>query len=208
MPSATLFYIHDPMCSWCWGYRPVLEQIRSSLKLQLPIINIVGGLAPDSDKPMPAEQQQQIAGYWKKIEQELGTEFNHEFWTQCDPRRSTYPACRAVLAAKMQDAEEDMILAIQHAYYLRAMNPSDEDTLLQLADELGLNFEQFMQDIASNDVQLDLVQNIAFTRHHKVSGFPSWLLQVGSNFHPIPLDYHSAHLSLAEISGHLRESIN
>ncbi|MCH7478788.1 MAG: DsbA family protein, partial [SAR324 cluster bacterium] len=23
----TLYYFGDPMCSWCWGFKPVLEQV-------------------------------------------------------------------------------------------------------------------------------------------------------------------------------------
>ncbi len=36
-----------------------------------------------------------------------------------------------------------MIHAIQNAYYLRAMNPSDTATLIELAGEIGLNKQQF-----------------------------------------------------------------
>ena len=205
--NATLFYIHDPMCSWCWAYAPVLEQIRSALQSQLSLVNIVGGLAADSDKPMPEQQQLQIAGYWKKIEAELGTEFNHDFWRLCSPRRSTYMACRAVLAAKAQQAELAMISAIQQAYYLRAMNPSDEDTLLQLADELGLDFDQFKEDLNSQAVNVDLAQSIAFRRHHNIDGMPCWLLQSGSQFHKLALDYQSAQVSLADISQKLSKSL-
>jgi protein-disulfide isomerase-like protein with CxxC motif len=57
-----------------------------------------------------------------------GTEFNFDFWTKCQPRRDTYKACRAVIAASQQNAEEAMIEAIQKAYYLRAMNPSEHDS--------------------------------------------------------------------------------
>ncbi|MDH5427723.1 MAG: DsbA family protein, partial [Nitrospirota bacterium] len=28
MMSPTLIYVADPMCSWCWGFSPVLEEIR------------------------------------------------------------------------------------------------------------------------------------------------------------------------------------
>ena len=30
--SATiLYYVHDPMCSWCWAFRPVLLELRDKL---------------------------------------------------------------------------------------------------------------------------------------------------------------------------------
>ncbi len=96
---------------------------------------ILGGLAPDTDQPMPLEMQTKLKGIWQKIQQVVpGTEFNFDFWEKCSPRRSTYQACRAVIAARNQDPanEEAMILAIQHAYYLEAKNPADLSTLIEL----------------------------------------------------------------------------
>ncbi|MDF4306582.1 DsbA family protein, partial [Vibrio parahaemolyticus] len=23
-----LYYVHDPMCSWCWGYKPTIEKLK------------------------------------------------------------------------------------------------------------------------------------------------------------------------------------
>ena len=121
--SATLFYVHDPMCSWCWGHRPQWLQLQASLPKGVVVKNVVGGLAPDNDEIMPQAQQQAIAGYWKNIENLLGTQFNHDFWRDNKPRRSTYPACRAVIAARWQNREEDMMQALQEAYYLKAQKP-------------------------------------------------------------------------------------
>jgi len=199
-----LYYVHDPMCSWCWAYRPVLAQIRSGLRNQLPISSLLGGLAPDSDEPMPESMQKQIESYWYKIHEELDTEFNHDFWKNCEPRRSTYPACRAVIAARKQQAEEKMILAIQQAYYLRAMNPSEEDTLLQLADEMGLDFDQFATDLNSDEVDAQLMHEIELTQKMHVKGFPSWVLQHAGKFTLIQVDYQSAHTTLATISRALK----
>ena len=46
--SATLYYIHDPMCSWCWAYRPTLMQLRENLPDDIRWQNVLGGLAPDT----------------------------------------------------------------------------------------------------------------------------------------------------------------
>lgn len=119
-----LYYVYDPMCSWCWGYKPVWDKIQQALRDKIDIELLVGGLAPDSDVAMPQEMQQQIAAYWKKIENYLGTPFNYDFWTQNVPRRSTYPACRAVLAARQQGSEQMMLEAIQRAYYRADNQPN------------------------------------------------------------------------------------
>lgn len=95
MAITAFYYVHDPMCSWCWAHRPQWTLLEQAInRLDIPVQYLLGGLAPDSDVPMPKEQIAAISGYWKKIEALLGTKFNHDFWTENTPRRSTYPACR------------------------------------------------------------------------------------------------------------------
>jgi putative protein-disulfide isomerase len=188
------------MCSWCWGYQRTWEQLRAALPDSVTVVNIVGGLAPDSDEPMPLEQQKTIAGYWAKIAEQTGAEFNFDFWQNCQPRRSTYPACRAVLAAGKQQAEQAMIDAIQHAYYLHAVNPSDNSTLITLAAELGLDEKQFSEDLTSPEIQSALEQNFALRRKIGVYNFPSLVLAQGEIFLPIEVDYQSYRTSLDTIT--------
>jgi putative protein-disulfide isomerase len=194
-----LYHVHDPMCSWCWGYRRVWDQLRAALPDSVNVVNVVGGLAPDTDQPMPLEQQKTIAGYWKNIAEQTGATFNFEFWDKCQPRRSTYPACRAVLAARKQDAEQAMIDAIQHAYYLRAMNPSDNSTLITLAGELGLDDKQFAADLVSPEIQAALEQDFALRRRIGVYSFPSLVLIHGEALNPIEVDYQTHQTSLEAI---------
>ena len=196
---ATLYHVHDPMCSWCWGYRRVWDQLRGALPDSVKVVNVVGGLAPDTDQPMPLEQQKTIAGYWKKIAEQTGAKFNFDFWEECQPRRSTYPACRAVVAARKQDAEQAMIDAIQRAYYLRAMNPSDNSTLITLAGELGLDDKPFAADLVSPEIQAALEQDFALRRRIGVFSFPSLVLAQGEALNPIEVDYQTHQTSLEAI---------
>lgn len=200
MSSATLFYIHDPMCSWCWAYRPVGDELRAALPKGVQWKNLLGGLAPDSQVPMPKETQAMIMGHWRTIQERLGTEFNFDFWTQCNPRRSTYPACRAVLAAAEQDAEESMIDAIQRAYYLRAMNPSRVKVLIQLAGELGLDRSRFSSDLNSPETRHALIMEIGKARSMGVSSFPSLVLKTATQSHRIQHDYQNAGSTLDAIT--------
>jgi putative protein-disulfide isomerase len=107
------------------------------------------------------------------VQSMLGTEFNFDFWTECKPRRSTYPACRAVIAAGSQDQSDEIILAIQHAYYLHAMNPSDIETLVTLAEELHLDTQKFAQDLESKWLEQKFERQLEFTRRSPTNGCPS-----------------------------------
>jgi putative protein-disulfide isomerase len=115
------------MCSWCWAFRPALQKIEAELPDGVELIRILGGLAADTDHPMPEAMREKLQEIWRTIQEKVpGTEFNFQYWEVCTPRRSTYRACRAVIAANLQgNWGAAMIEAIQRANYLEARNPSD-----------------------------------------------------------------------------------
>ncbi len=200
--SQTLIYIHDPMCSWCWGFRPVWQQVQRAVAGKLDVRYVLGGLAADTDEPMPEEMRLNIIDNWRRIQREIpGTEFNYDFWTVCSPRRSTYPACRAIIACRMQQPalENDMLLLIQQAYYLQAKNPSDLDVLSALAEQLGLDTRQFLDDIQSELCQKILLEEIEFCREINISSFPSLVLKQGKSYTSLDIDYNSSTFILSQI---------
>ena len=83
-----------------------------------------------------------------------------------------------------------MTQAIQLAYYTQARNPSDEQTLLALADELGLDSTAFAAALASETVQQQLLTEIAHARQLHATGFPSLVLDTGGSLWPIAIDYN------------------
>lgn len=200
------------MCGWCWGFRPTWQKVIKNLPVDIQVKYLLGGLAPDSDELMPESMQADIAGYWHKIQAHIpGTQFNFNFWEECQPRRSTYPACRAVIAARKQSVstETKMIKAIQNAYYLEAKNPSDDSTLISLAGSLGLDKQLFSSDLNAKKTQLELEQEIAFSQQIGARGFPSLILDIGSDaeykYHYIPLDYNNPETILSFIKKNIQK---
>ena len=202
MNSTTLFYIHDPMCSWCWGFSHTWNKVKNSLPSEINVQYILGGLAPDSSEVMPNEMREYIQMNWHKIEQKIpGVSFNYTFWDSCTPKRSTYPACRAVIAVKNQnsDLEQTMVKLIQQAYYLEAKNPSEDDVLISLAKTLDLDIKQFTQDLNSESTQQLLSDDIALMQSMGVSSFPSLVLQTTNGIKSITIDYNNPKLILNQI---------
>jgi putative protein-disulfide isomerase len=151
---------------------------------------------------MPNDMQVKLKSIWQKIQQTVpGTPFNFEFWEKCAPRRSTYAACRAVIAARRQDPafEENMILAIQQAYYLQARNPADRSTLIELAHEIGLDGALFSADLENPAVQEVLLNEIELTRRLDVNGFPTLLLEKAGVFTAIQQEYNNVEALLHQV---------
>jgi putative protein-disulfide isomerase len=200
--SARLYYFLDPMCSWCWAFRPALQKIEAHMPAGVELIRIMGGLAPDTDAPMPQAMRDKLQDIWRTIQVKVpGTEFNFHYWKVGTPRRSTYRACRAVIAASQQgDHGPAMIEAIQRAYYLEARNPSERSTLIALAKSIGLDLDRFARDLDGHDTQAELDRQLTFAKECGVKGFPTLLLESGDSRRFIDINLNDPLGILAQIT--------
>ena len=70
-----LLYVADPMCSWCYGFAPVIADIADHFGDRLPVQLMMGGLRAGNPKPMTPAGKSTIAGHWQKVEQASGQPF-------------------------------------------------------------------------------------------------------------------------------------
>jgi putative protein-disulfide isomerase len=97
-----------------------------------------------------------------------------------------------------------MIDAIQRAYYLRAMNPSDIEILLRLAwelysQELNMDIDLFASDLESASTHQELQRQIHLATELAGEGFPSLVLEKDGVRSAITRDYQDSGAALAEI---------
>mgnify|MGYP000853319151 FL=1 len=162
--ARTLYYVHDPMCSWCWAFVPTWEQIQRELPNDIEVVYLLGGLAPDSDE------------------------------------------------AKV--LEKAKIKAIQEGYYLNAKKPSDFDTLIAFAEEIGLDVERFEIALNSESTIEKLNEEMYMARSIGAQGFPSLILKSNKfaeaeetksqalkepQWQNVPYDYNDASVTLRRL---------
>ena len=200
--APVLVYVHDPMCSWCWGFRSAHDDLIKMLPREIRVVRLLGGLAPDSDDPMPVEMRGYLKDTWKRIQEIIpGTEFNFDYWDVCEPRRSTYPACRGVIAASelAEGSDDAMTRAIQEAYYLNSKNPSNQDTLADCAVSIGLDPERFVVALNSERTNQILMEQINLSRQMGVQGFPSLVMAQAGRAAQIRVNHTDAKAMLENI---------
>ena len=80
MNKPVLYHVYDPMCSWCWAFRPVLLELKNKLPNNIEFIRLLGGLAADSNELMPEKTKQYVIDNWNRIQQQLPeTKFNYDY---------------------------------------------------------------------------------------------------------------------------------
>ena len=191
MPNR-IFYIYDPMCSWCYAFGKSWSALQENMPNDIRIVYLLGGLAPDTTAPMSISMQKNIQQAWRRIEETVpGVQFNWSFWSSNTPIRSTFAACRAILAARKKNTEAEtlMLEAIQRAYYQKAMNPSLLPTLHECAREIGLDVEEFKKDLVSQRIEQELQHEIQLARRMGVNSYPSLRLIYHHTTFPITVNY-------------------
>ena len=193
--DATLIYVADPMCSWCWGFAPVLEEVCAALPAA-GFELVLGGLAPDDDAPMDEATRRYVQGAWDAVEARTGARFNRDFWTRCAPRRSTWPACRAVLVAEelAPGSGGALFRALQRAYYLEARNPSEPDTLRAVFGEVvaGADLEAFAAALDGEPARAELTRHLRRRDELGAPSFPTLLLAREGGVHLLARGYAPA----------------
>jgi putative protein-disulfide isomerase len=59
-----ILYFADPMCSWCWGFSPVIAAIARLSGERAPIRLVVGGLRTGETRPLNARTKAYIRHHW------------------------------------------------------------------------------------------------------------------------------------------------
>ena len=98
MDDPTLIYFADPMCSWCWGFAPVIAAARVRYGETLPIRLVLGGLRPGTVEPMSRSARTELPTHWEHVREASGQPFNAEAFIARDGFvYDTDPAARAVV---------------------------------------------------------------------------------------------------------------
>ena len=73
-------------CAVGAGLPPHLAKIVEAVPEGLAVQRILGGLAPDSEEPMPRQMQLHLQDTWRRVQQRIpGTRFDFAFWERCAP---------------------------------------------------------------------------------------------------------------------------
>lgn len=175
MPAPHLIYFSDPMCSWCYGFSPVIEDIRRTFGRALPIRVVMGGLRPGAEQPMTEEAKLEIADHWTHVHEATGLPFDGSGMSAPGFIYDTDPAARAVVVAR-RDGEEmaaAYLTRAQRAFYAEGRDVTTPEVLAELAEELGLEREPFLAAWASEEAKQETWRDYAISQRAGVTGFPT-----------------------------------
>ncbi|MEZ5924514.1 MAG: DsbA family protein [Hyphomicrobiaceae bacterium] len=172
-----LIYIADPMCSWCWGFSPVIDAIAERFGAVAPVSLLMGGLRPYNTEPMREKDRAMIREHWEHVAQRTGQPFDFAFFDRSDFTYDTEPASRAVVTAQAlrPGSGLDMLKAVQQAFYAENRDVTDEDVLTEVAVEEGFAAEPFASALVSESARAATREGFVTSQNAGIRGFPTLL---------------------------------
>ena len=166
----------DPMCSWCWGVAPVIEDLRATLSEGYTFSLVMGGLRTKGEMSWNKISKEYLRGHWKQVSQRTGQKFSDSLFGKEYFEYDTYPACKAVITVRELFGMQSAFLylhTIQEAFYTRAEDITNIDVLSDLLNIIDLDRISFRTFFESERAQLLMEHDFAKARSMGANAFPS-----------------------------------
>ncbi|PIA74224.1 disulfide bond formation protein DsbA [Ectopseudomonas toyotomiensis] len=177
--ASRLLYVMDPMCSWCWGFAPVVEALaEQAAAAGVPLQIVVGGLRRDQ-VAIDAAARVRYLGYWQAVNASTGQLFDFERGLPEGLVYDTEPACRALVTARQLDAASawTLLKLIQQAFYTEGADVTQASVLVQLAEQAGIPRIEFAEAFDSQAMQEATAADFTWVQDLGIAGFPTLLAE-------------------------------
>lgn len=176
-----IFYFGDPMCSWCWGFAPAVEQIHRDFHEQAPLSIVLGGLHAYDTDPMSDNYKATIRHHWEDVNRATGAEFDYSFFDRDGFVLDTEPACRAVVTVTRMDKSKMLPFyeSVSRSFYSENKDTTSLETFVDLAKEADLDPDEFAALFETDELKQETLSNFRFTQGLGVTGFPTVVVKEG-----------------------------
>jgi putative protein-disulfide isomerase len=188
-----ILYFGDPMCSWCWGFAPVLNAIEKKFGDEAPVSVIVGGLHAYDNFPMTKTYKANIKHHWEDVNKATGAIFDYKFFNRDGFVLDTEPACRAVVTARLMNKSIliPFYKSISRSFYSENKDTTDLKQFKSLAEEVGLDFVDFSKIYNQLKTKENTRNDFNFTKKIGVTGFPTVIIKEDEKMALLTAGYQS-----------------
>ena len=164
------------MCSWCWGFAPVIEDLHASMSESYTFSLVLGGLRTKGEMSWDETSKDYLKGHWRQVSQRTGQIFSDSLFEKEVFEYDTYPACKAVITVRELFGTHNAFAylhTIQEAFYTRAEDITNVDVLCDSLKIINLDSTSFRSFFESDRAQLLMEHDFAKARSMGANAFPS-----------------------------------
>lgn len=168
-----IYVFIDPLCPECWSLEPYLKKLSVEYGRFFTICPIVTGQLSMLNKE-PFDRPKKIKDIWEKTAKRTGMSCDGDLWIE-NPVSYPWVASIAIKAAELQGKKAGRIFLrkMQESLFLLKQNISEEQVLLQCAEESKLDMQEFKRDLYSSSAKKAFQCDLKLTDEMDVEYIPT-----------------------------------
>lgn len=185
--AATLHYIFDPLCGWCYAAAPLLQAARTLPGLAIALHG-GGMLAGSNRRPVTPQWREHVLPHDQRIAALSGQPFGDAYFDgllrDTGAMLDSAPPTTAILAAEaLAGRGLEMLARQQRAHYVEGRRIADAAVLQALATDIGLDSQAFATQstaLAGAPTQAHVADSRQWLARAGGHGFPTLALVRGA----------------------------
>jgi len=207
-----LLYIQDPLCGWCYGMSPVINQIQQDFAGQIDVSVLCGGMVKGDDVEPISDTWEYLGQSLGEVEKVTGVQFGDAFKALGEAGEYRYdsePPSRAIAAFRhlTQDPARTVAFAhaVQTALFRDGQDLNNPVTYGALLAPFGVDEIAFQRRWSAPEAAQATQQEFAAVGRIGVEGFPTAVLRIGEQGYVLARGYQSYEQLRAGLEQLLRE---
>jgi len=197
-----LLYFANPMCSWCWGFAPVMRHVQERWP-EMRLVVATGELGRNRDRPMSEADKATVREHWQHVVERTGQPFDFAFFERQGFVYDTEPPSRllTLLRHHYPATLPAALHRLHERFYARNEAITDRALLAETATEFGLDRTTFDAAFDSEDLIEETAREWQTTARLGVTGYPTLLALQDGKAQVITVGYRPAADVEATIEG-------
>ncbi|WP_272446266.1 ClpXP adapter SpxH family protein [Aquibacillus salsiterrae] len=168
-----IYVFVDPLCPECWSLEPYLKKLSIEYGRFFTLRPILSGQLTTLNKDK-FDKPKQLKDIWEKTSSRTGMCCDGDIWIE-NPISFPWIASIAVKAAELQGkkAGRKFLRKMQEYAFLKKKDISKEEVLLECAEEINLDLDEFKNDLYSNSARKALQCDLKLTKEMEVEYIPT-----------------------------------
>jgi putative protein-disulfide isomerase len=182
----TLILVTDPLCGWCYGFGPVMNQLFEKYHDRLNFDVISGGMITGKRIGPLSNMRDFIRQAYKRVEQTTGVKFGQAFLEKTlEEGTATFSSLEPSKALTIfRSFQPDKVVEfgheIQKLIYFDGINPVQVDAYMPLFARYGLQQKQILPLFNSKETEQETINEFGRAARWGISGFPACVMQLHS----------------------------
>lgn len=197
MRTATLHYIYDPFCGWCYGAAPMIMAATAIPGLEIQAHG-VGMLSGDKSKSMSSDWRDFVRPHEARITAFSKQTFADAYVQGVLENETVYldssPPIAAMLTAQQLSGDGiEMLKRLQMAYYQEGRAIADRGVIADIASELGFEPDAFMATfdaITADSLQDHIDRSNEMLEALNARGFPAFALEIDGQMEVLAMGHY------------------